>query len=108
MFGKGLRNTGLSATKSTRDSTSTSSDSWEERVKDSLSSQQGHVTRKFLHDWSWFTDWPVVGHSYLDRLGGSLWVLKLHDGVSDGVVSGFNNAGDSSSDLWWDHDSMRN
>ena len=101
---KGLGNAGLTATEGTWNSTSTTLNSREQGIEDTLSGGQRVDWSELLSARSWGTHGPLMGHS--DLLTGTISQLDDSNGICNGVLALWHDFHNSSMALRGSHDDM--
>jgi len=90
-LGDRLRNDSLATTESTRNTDSTTLDTGEEGVEDTLTDNEGRVGTELVVDGTRDTDGPLLHHAVLGLLALE---FNLEDLLVDGVASSLGDAGD--------------
>ena len=103
MFWQSLRNASFSASKSSRNGACATQNWREHSIKDSLASNQGHISSQLFNDRSRLSDGPFVTHRVF-----SLFTVKLQlkNFLMNVVLTSRSNVGDSSSGFGRNHDAV--
>jgi hypothetical protein len=90
-LGDGLRNDSLAATESTGDTDSTTLDTGEKGVEDTLTDNERRIGAELVVYWTRDTDGPLLHHHVLELLALE---FDLEDLLVDGVASSLGDTGD--------------